>query len=470
MSSEALVRLAKALLLWLLGAGTVLEAQVPRRAVPAPASETYGVLRGVVYDSLLHATLEGAHVWIEGTAISATTDAGGRFRMDSVPAGPQVIGFEHPDLDSAGLSNNLRRVSIVGGRPNTVELDVPSLYTMYHAACGASAPVASPRDSGVVFGSVQDVGTHARLARARVTISWVAARLGAARIEVTRPGVEVSTDSVGNYYACGVPRDYIVTAVARAGRFSSGVTEVLLGDRGIVRRDLALSRDTMALPDSAGLRRGRATLIGTILDLNDVPRPGAHVTVDDAVPSAYTNEDGRFSITGLPAGTQTIMVRMVGYTAVRMPVLLKDNDTARVTMRVRSLTVLDTIRVTASSGASNIALEDLELRMRTGSGYYLKGEDVRRRNSMRAVFQGLPGLTIEGRTAFQFTLQTLQQGRPTPVALYVDGLKSDEQAIQTYRPDQIIAVEWYPRGQDAPLKYQGGNLQPVMLVWTRFIR
>src|SRR5205814_4541647 len=105
MSSEAVMRFAKALLLGLLGARTVLEAQVPRRVVPAPASETYGVLRGIVYDSLLHGTLEGAHVWIEGTPISATTDAGGRFRMDSVPSGSHIIGFEHPDLDSAGLSN-----------------------------------------------------------------------------------------------------------------------------------------------------------------------------------------------------------------------------------------------------------------------------------------------------------------------------------------------------------------------------
>ncbi len=389
--------------------------------------------------------------------------------MDSVPAGRQIIGFSYPDLDSAGLSNNLRRIEVVAGRPLSVELDVPSLSTMYHVACGSTAPVASARDSGVVFGSVQDVASHARLARARVTVSWVAARLGAARIEVTRPGVEVTTDSVGNYYACGVPRDYIVTASATAGRFTSGVTEVLLNDRGIARRDIAISRDTSALPDSSGQRRGHATVVGRVVDLNDMARPGAHVTIDDAASAAYTNEDGRFAIGGLPAGSQMLMVRMIGYTAVRVPVLLRDNDTAHIDVRVRALTVLDTIRITARAG-NNIELEDLELRMRTGSGYYLKGEDVRRRNSMRAVFQGLPGLTIDGPTPFEFTLETLQQGRPTPVKLFVDGFAADEQSIQTYRPDQIIAVEWYPRGQDAPLKYQGANVQPVMLVWTRFIR
>ncbi|HEY2804306.1 MAG TPA: carboxypeptidase regulatory-like domain-containing protein [Gemmatimonadales bacterium] len=448
----------------------MLEAQVPRRTVPEPASQTFGSLRGLVYDSLLKGPLEGARVFIDGTILSTMTDADGRFHFDSVPSGRMIIGFEHADLDSAGLSNNLRRIEIAGGRPTSVELDVPSLATMYHAACGATSPVASARDSGVVFGSVRDVGTRARLSGARVTISWVAARLGGARIEVTRPGVVVTTDSVGNYYACGVPRDYIVTAAAAAGRFTSGVTEVLLGERGVSRRDIGISRDSATLADSVGLRKGHATIVGTVLDNNDQPRANVRASVDDALSSSFSDENGHFIVGNLPAGSQMLMLRTVGYTAVRAPVMLRDGDTTRVVMRIRALTVLDTIKITARSGAGDIELADLEERMRNGSGYYLKGEDVRRRNSMRAVFQGLPGLTIEGPSVFEYTLQTLQQGRPTGVSIFVDGLPTDEQAMQSYRPDQIIAVEWYPRGQDAPIRYQSVNLTPVMLIWTRFIR
>jgi hypothetical protein len=445
-----------------------LAAQQPRRAAP-PAS-----VRGVVYDSLLRAPLEGAHVYIMGTASSATTDAGGRFRLDSVAPGSVAIAFEHPDLDSAGLTSNVRRIEIAAGRPATVELDVPSLATMYRAACGAGGVTHAARDSGVVFGMVQDVGTHARLAGARVKVSWVAARLGAAHVEVSRPGVEVATDSVGNFYVCGVPREYVITVIATAGPFVSGATELLLGARGIARRDLGVSRDSANLAaDTSGTRRGRATVVGTVLDENDRPRPNARITVDDAAANAYANEDGRFILAGLPAGSQTVMVRMVGYSATRVPVMLRNDDTVRLTVRVRGLTVLDTIRVTgAPSRIAQIQLDELEHRLRTGSAFILRGEEVKRRPSMRAVFQGLPSLLIEGRSVFNFTMRSFTAGKYWPVSLFVDGLPATTESVQSYRPDQIIAVEWYPRGAQAPARYQSMSHPDagVMLIWTRFIR
>jgi len=91
---------------------------------------------------------------------------------------------------------------------------------------------------------------------------------------------------------------------------------------------------------------------------------------------------------------------------------------------------------------------------------------------MRAVFQGLPSIYIEGRSSFNFSMHTLAGGRIRPVTLFVDGLMTDAEAIQSYRPDQIIGVEWFPRGLEAPIRYQT-LVDPnagVMLVWTRFIR
>jgi hypothetical protein len=447
-------------------------AQAQRRQ--GGAASSLGSVRGVVYDSLLHAPLEGAHVYLTSGGIGAVTDAAGRFRLDSVPSGPAVIAFEHADLDSAGLSNNAKRIDIIAGRPTVVELDVPSLGTLYRAGCGASTAAVRAADSGMVFGSVEDVGTRARLAGARVLVSWVAARLGATRVEVTRPGTEVRTDSVGNFYACGIPREYVVSITALAGRFASGTTELLLGERGVARRDLGVARDSSGLAEDtgSGARRGRAVLIGMVTDQDGNPRPGARASLDDAASESYTDESGRFMLTNLPAGSQTVMIRMIGYSAARTPVMLRNNDTTRVTLRVKALTVLDTIRVTARSTQGLFALDELEHRLRTGSAFVLRGEEVKRRASMRAVFQGLPSLLIEGRSTFSFTMSSFTAGKYWPVSIYVDGIPTTTEAIQSYRPDQIIAVEWYPRGASAPLQYQslGHPDSGVMLVWTRFIR
>jgi hypothetical protein len=166
------------------------------------------------------------------------------------------------------------------------------------------------------------------------------------------------------------------------------------------------------------------------------------------------------------------MVRMIGYSAVHVPVRLRGHDTAQVVVRLRAVTVLDTMRITANSTHAQLDLEDLQLRMRQGLGYFLTEEQVRRRQSMRSVVQGLPAMYIEGRNVFQFTPYTLVSGKPCASTVYVDGIETTTDALQSYRPDQLISVEWYPHGSQAPLKYQPLNNAEcsVLLLWTRFIR
>ena len=272
-----------------------------------------GFLRGVVYDSLLHGPLDSARVYIAGTAISTVTDEGGRYRLDSVPAGSQILVFEHDDLDSAGFTSNMRRVEVPAGRITLVDLAVPSLATVHRAACTVGLRPGD-RDSGIVYGSVVETRTGARLARARVNVTWVRAGRGSdGRVQVSRPGLQAVTDSVGNYYVCGVPTEYVVTVMAGAGSFMTGRTELLLGRRAVARRDLTLSLDSLQLPDSSGARHGTAVVKGRVLDEHGAPRPSARLSVDEAAGEAYSDADGRFVLNGQPSGSQMLMARMVGY-------------------------------------------------------------------------------------------------------------------------------------------------------------
>lgn len=452
-----------------------LAAQQPRRVERAPAvtaaATGFGSVRGVVFDSLLGSPLENARVYVVGTSVVYFTDAGGRFRLDSVPAGTQLVAFDHAELDSVGLANNARRITVVAGRPTVVTLTVPSLTTMRRAVCTSDA--LPDRDSGLVFGSVTDAERGRRLGGVRVLVAWTTvSRTGDGRVQVGRPVLETLTDSLGYYYVCNVPNEIIVTAVAQAGRFVSGVTELLLGPRAVARRDIALTLDSSTSSvDSNGVHRGRATIIGTVTDEHDRPRPSARALVDDTEGETFANEQGRFVLGNLPAGSQTLMVRMIGYSAIRLPVLLRNGDTTRVSVTLRALTVLDTLRVTASRRGSRNELNDLEQRMRAGFGHFLRGDDVKRRPSMRSVLQGLPSLMIEGRSVYSFRLLTLVSGATCPVSLYVDGTRTTTDAIQSYRPEQLVAVEWYPRSVQAPEKYQstGDPNCGVMLIWTRFM-
>ena len=464
---------AVAMALLLVTAGTA-RAQQPRRPTPLRQPTGFGYLRGIVWDSLVQGPLAGARVTVRGTPLAATTDASGRFHIDSVPAGEIVLRFRHPGLDSAGLSMLSQRAVIEAGRPTDVELTVPSHRTLRLLACREDATFG--RDSGLVLGSVSDAETGERIAGATVVVSWVTARRGLdGRVDVRRPRVVMTTDSLGNFYGCDVSTDLIVTMqAATPDSFTSGVVEDLVGPRGVARLDLTLSREQVpGARDTTGQRRGLATLVGVVREEHDLPRPSVAVTLDDARGLAYTDSAGRFILTDLPSGSHMLLARMVGYSAARRRVDLRNRDTTRIDVVMRAVTVLDTMRITASSRASQLELEDLDHRMRTGNAYFLVGEEVKDRASMRSVFQGLPSLTIEGRTQYEYDLYTLTGGRACPVTLFVDGLRSDTESIQSYRPDQIIAVEWYPRGNSAPARFLTTvNNQDcgILLVWTRFIR
>lgn len=444
-------------------------AQQPRPRPATPASARLGSLRGVLYDSLAHRPLEGARVLVRGSSVATTTDAGGRFRLDSLPPGRVLLLVEHAALDSVGLSGLVRQAQVTAGRITVIELAVPSLWTMRRAACrGRGAP--STSDSGVVYGAVRDADTGVRLAGARVIVSWVTASRSETGVRVERPNVTVPTDSAGNYYACDIPTEYVVTVEAAAGHGSTGRTELLLGERSVGRRDLLVSRDSATLDAASGLLRGRALLRGRVLDEFDRPRPSARVSVDDAVGEAFTDSAGQFLLRNLPAGSHMLMARFIGYSAARLMVDLRHGDTTEVEVRMRAVTTLDTIRVTASRRA-NAEIAGIEERARLGFGYRLDAEALRTRTSMRAVFEGLPSLNLSGQSVYRFRLTSIQSGRVCAVSLYIDGVRASEEELQSYRPDHLLAVEYYVRPAEVPARFQViGSQCPVALVWTRFIR
>lgn len=450
-----------------------LAAQQPRRATGVrPPPSGVGFIRGVVYDSLLGQPLEGARVAVRGTSLRVVTDASGRFRIDSVPAGSVTLTWSHPGLDSAGLSNLSQRVTVEPGRPLVVDLTVPSHATMRRLACRQVSTMG--RDSGLILGAVSDAETGERIAGAAVVVAWVTARRGPdGRLEVRRPRLEMTTDSLGNFYGCGVSTDLVATVQAGVDSFTSGVTELLVGARGVARYDLTLSRENVpGVRDTTGQRRGFATVVGTVRTENGLPRPSAVVQVDDAAAMAYADSAGRFILMNQPSGSHMVMARMIGYSVARRRVDLRNRDTLRIELVMRQVTVLDTLQITARGRLAQNDLAEIQYRLRNGSGYYLTGEEVRERTAMRSVFQGLPSMTIEGRSVYDFRMYTLVSGRFCPVNLLVDGIRTDNEALQSYRPSQIIAVEWYPRGNEAPARYQTAtNTQcGMLLVWTRFLQ
>jgi hypothetical protein len=48
-------------------------------------------------------------------------------------------------------------------------------------------------------------------------------------------------------------------------------------------------------------------------------------------------------------------------------------------------------------------------------------------------------------------------------------MRMPAEQLQSYRPDQLIAVEYFRHGE-APLQFNSFGDAPVVLIWTRFMR
>jgi hypothetical protein len=439
--------------------------QDPPRGVP-PA---VGSVRGEVFDSLIGARLEGANVRVRGTGLGTTTDRRGRFRLDSVPAGRVVLLVDHPALDSAGLSDLPTVVAVAAGRTTQVRLAVPSLRSLSGAACGRDPGPASG-DSGIVFGAVRDAESRARLMRARVTVSWLHLERDRNPL-VTRRVREVLTDSLGNYYACGVARGAELHLQTSAGSFSSGELSVEVGDRRVLRRDLSVSREAPAEEGDTGPvpRPGLAVLAGSVLSEAGQPLEAVLAGVPGGFGDAVTDATGRFVLADLPSGSRMLYVRRIGYSFTATVVELRNRDTTRVTLVLPALTVLDTLRVTASRWVRS-ELDDLERRMREHSpGHVLLGDELKTMGLISSVFRSFPALhTQPGRWAGEVTLYMEFGVRLCEPTVWIDGWPAQLEMLQGYQPADLLAVEVY-RASETPLRYRDMNNCGAVLAWTRFL-
>jgi hypothetical protein len=76
--------------------------------------------------------------------------------------------------------------------------------------------------------------------------------------------------------------------------------------------------------------------------------PNARVSLDETDAVAITDQEGRFTLAGLPSGTRILTVRAIGFEPVETAIPLRTRASGDLTVRMtRFAFSLDTLRVTA---------------------------------------------------------------------------------------------------------------------------
>ena len=442
--------------------------------------ESIGRIEGTVFDSVHARPLAGAHIVAAGTGgqaevrRDATSDSVGRYRIDSLPFGRYIVGLESPLLDSLELTLSPREANLTAAQATTLDLALPSAAKLRSAAC-LSATL--PPQTGVVLGQVVSAETESPVAGVVVAMVWhdiSVERTKRLRITTSERSDSVVTDKDGWYRMCGVTTGAWVGMQLRRGNRRSPALRTRIDDTlGIALQHLSFSTssDTTADGPAGTPLSGTATLTGVVRSTTGMPVAAAEVGVRGTQAAGRTDDQGAFTLRRLPAGTQQLEVRHIGYAQAEVPVALHSGTATTITVQLQRIVNLDSIVIVATRPK----YREFYANKSTGFGRFLGPEEIGKERVTRTsdFFRKIPGFMI--RESGRGTLVVSSQG-PSSLSgncvatVVVDGMRvlSDPPTVNDIHWSSVAAIEAYPASLAflAPPDYGIGGCGGVV-IWTK---
>ena len=448
-----------------------------------PSAPSTTTITGVAVDSVRGGYLRGALVGVSGTALSATTDSLGRFKIDSVPAGAHYLEVMHPLLDSLSLKVRTAPREIRAGEPTTFILSVPSPATIANAKCSADEKA---RGASVLLGMVTDADTDAPSAGATVTVEWTDYQMTSRTLAKLPQFRTTTVKADGTYKICGIPDDLVAPVIAYRGADSTGTMTVSFERKVAVASfklpaqatAAATATQTPAPKAQENVARGNAHLAGKVVDPAGNPLANARVAVEADNASAITDNGGKFDLAGLRTGTRDLMVRRIGFGLVEMPVDVSAVNVRNITVTMsRYVAQLEAVRVSAvrNIGLQRVGFTD---RQKSGAGKFIGPDQINSRNPDRLI-NVLESAGTALRMGTDASGHRYVTGRHNGcVGYYVDGMRwsSTDPSDFQLSPDfflsggEIGAIEIYDE-LSAPAEFarisNRGEPCAVVVIWTK---
>jgi hypothetical protein len=455
----------------------------PANAAAKPDSAaplTTGFLQGVTLDSVHAEPLAHALIQIEGTTRMTFSDSLGRFLVDSIPPGSYRVLVEHPLLDTLGISLVTPPMGITANMVTQTIIAVPAGEFLVGLFCPAARRALGP---GALVGRVREPDSDVAATGARVSFVWYDADPPGlpSNLRITKkpPRVRETTVSAdGTYRLCGLPEKY--EGKLQAQRKDGGETAevTVTQELGV----LALrSMSVAALPKIAAgdtgavqLPRGAARVTGKVVNRSGAPVANARVGLMGSSAAAMTKANGEFVLDSLPAGTQALVVRQLGYSPTEVPVELSARTPARVMVKLGVLVPqLSPVEVVSRREEGLQKVGFLDRKRTSAGGYFIGPEQLAKRNATKFtdVLRTTPGLRVQESNGQAMITSTRSAQGGGCVTVYVDGApwqQIDPGDLDTFvQPNEIAAVEVYS-GASIPAQFTTpGQSCSAVVVWTK---
>jgi len=234
----------------------------------------------------------------------------------------------------------------------------------------------------------------------------------------------------------------------------------------------------------------QSALAGTVVgDPGERPLAQAEIIVAGADRTARSDSVGNFRLTGIPAGTRQVTVRMAGYKPWTAVLQFRDAQTLEADFVLQVIaTELPGVDVNASAPARNARLVEFEERRRSGVGRFISTEVFEKNNGRSVssvILAQIPGVKVIER-AGERILSSMHDGQPQcPVQVVLNGIAVFTGApteepfnIDGIRSENVLGIEYYTVAA-TPTRYLGtggvsarGNHPQgapcgTVIVWTK---
>ena len=452
-----------------------------------PVGSLHGTLRERVgtrsvrsaYVSLVRAESESS------PTINARPDDQGQYHLDSLQPGRYLVQVSSPTLDSLELSLPPQRVEIAAGKASRFDFTLPSGTTLRDAVCQG---VRLAEGKVVVAGRALNADTDKPLPGAEVVVAWIHNYIDKTTLtSVTQKRqASVKTGPAGEYRMCGVPSGATLSLqLQHEGRAGTIIRVAVTDDEGAVVRDLSLSptsSPTQAALDSVSRvlsidgrdstreelkLLGTASLTGAVRSLTGEAVADAEVRVRDARSTAVTDSAGRFTLTALPAGTQLMVVRKLGYPIAEIAVELRAGRSTSRDVLLRRNVVLDSVHVVATP-TENTEFE--RNRRMHAFGQFLGAKEIDKMMASETadLFINVLGFTVFGKGSQARIVSNAALARHPEcreAAIEVNG--SPGWTLNNFAPSQIGGIEAYSDETFVPARFEGNSKCGVIVIWLR---
>lgn len=219
-------------------------------------------------------------------------------------------------------------------------------------------------------------------------------------------------------------------------------------------------------------------LAGVVVAAADQTPVAARIRLAGTLLDATAAHDGAFRFSAVPAGAQTLDVRMLGYSPVVLALDIRAGETLFVRVALKPVALaLDPVDVVEPTRLTP-QLQGFEDRRSRGIGTFFTREDILRMQPrlLTDVLRRVPGMQIrpvQGGHGDNVSVQT-ERGKPCGMQFFVNGtpisLQGDSPVNYYISAQEVVGIEVYSGSSEIPPQFNssvGNSRCGVVVVWTR---